>query len=185
MTDVVRAGKARYIGFSGWAPEQIRTAMALPGVEGFISSQPQYSLLHRGPEAEVIPLSAANGVSQIVWSPLAQGVLSGKYIPGAKLPAQSRNQSNHGPDDAILPTAANFGRGPTLEAPGGGGRLHDDSVCAGMGCFANPMSLRRSVGASRPAQLDDNAAASGLVIDPALFAKAEAIVAAIRMAPQG
>jgi aryl-alcohol dehydrogenase-like predicted oxidoreductase len=74
MTDVVRAGKARYIGFSGWAPEQIRTAMALPGVEGFISSQPQYSLLHRGPEAEVIPLSAANGVSQIVWSPLAQGV---------------------------------------------------------------------------------------------------------------
>jgi aryl-alcohol dehydrogenase-like predicted oxidoreductase len=90
MTDVVRAGKARYIGFSEWAPEQIRTAMALPGVEGFISSQPQYSLLHRGPEAEVIPLSAANRVSQIVWSPLAQGVLSGKYIPGAKLPAQSR-----------------------------------------------------------------------------------------------
>src|ERR1700730_19246577 len=56
MTDVVRAGKARYIGFSEWAPEQIRTAMALPAVEGFISSQPQYSLLHRGPEAEVIPL---------------------------------------------------------------------------------------------------------------------------------
>ena len=93
LTDVVRAGKARYIGFSEWAPEQIRTATALPGVEGFISSQPQYSLLHRGPEAEVIPLSAANGVSQIVWSPLAQGVLSGKYIPGAKLPAQSRAAS--------------------------------------------------------------------------------------------
>src|SRR5258708_20513134 len=93
MTDCVRAGKARYIGFSEWAPEQFRTAMALPGVEGFISSQPQYSLLHRGPEAEVIPLSAANGVSQIVWSPLAQGVLSGKYIPGAKLPAQSRTMT--------------------------------------------------------------------------------------------
>jgi aryl-alcohol dehydrogenase-like predicted oxidoreductase len=86
LTDVVRAGKARYIGFSEWAPEQIRTAMALPGVEGFISSQPQYSLLHRGPEAEVIPLSAANGVSQ--------GVLPGKYIPGAKLPAQSRAASH-------------------------------------------------------------------------------------------
>src|SRR5258708_37674478 len=106
MTDCVRAGKARYIGFSEWAPEQFRTAMALPGVEGFISSHPQYSLLHRGPEAEVIPLSAANGVSQIVWSPPAQGVLSGKYIRARSYRRRAARQSNHGPDDAILPTAA-------------------------------------------------------------------------------
>jgi len=66
LSDVVRQGKARYIGFSEWSPQQIRDAFAIPGVERFVSSQPQYSLLHRRPEAEVIPLSAQNGVSQIV-----------------------------------------------------------------------------------------------------------------------
>jgi len=141
MTDVVRAGKARYIGFSGWAPEQIRTAMALPGVEGFISSQPQYSLLHRGPEAEVIPLFGrqrrlanrlvASGAGRVV-----REVHPGREATGA----EPRRQSNHGPDDAILPAATDFGRGPTLEAPGGGGRLHDDAVCAGMG--ASPTQCR-------------------------------------------
>ncbi len=90
LSEVVRSGKARYIGFSEWSPEQIEAAFALPGVERFVSSQPQYSLLHRRPEAKVIPLSAANGVSQIVWSPLAQGVLTGKYRPGARPPADSR-----------------------------------------------------------------------------------------------
>jgi 1-deoxyxylulose-5-phosphate synthase len=182
MTDVVRAGKSRYIGFSEWAPEQIRTAMALPGVEGFISSQPQYSLLHRGPEAEVIPLSAANGVSQIVWSPLAQGVLSGKYIPGAKLPAQSRTTSQ-----TMGQMTQSYLQPAILAGVQHLKPLAEEAGCTmtqfALACFANPMSLRRSVGASRPAQLDDNAAASGLVIDPALFAKAEAIVAAIRMAP--
>ncbi|RYG00117.1 MAG: aldo/keto reductase, partial [Caulobacteraceae bacterium] len=80
LSEVVRQGKARYIGFSEWTPEQIQAAFAIPGVERFVSSQPQYSLLHRRPEEAVIPLSAANGVSRIVWSPLAQGVLSGKYL---------------------------------------------------------------------------------------------------------
>src|ERR1700712_4296099 len=68
LSEVVRSGKARYIGFSEWSPEQIEAAFAIPGVEKFVSSQPQYSLLHRRPEEKVIPLSAANGVSQIVWS---------------------------------------------------------------------------------------------------------------------
>src|SRR6478735_1870188 len=78
LTKVVQQGKARYIGFSEWSPAQIEAAFTLPGVEKFVSSQPQYSLLWRRPEEKVIPISAANGVSQIVWSPLAQGVLSGK-----------------------------------------------------------------------------------------------------------
>src|SRR5271156_2854275 len=93
LSDAVQSGKARYIGFSEWSPEQIAASFALPGVEKFVSSQPQYSLLHRRPEQKVIPLSAANGVSQIVWSPLAQGVLTGKYKHDAQAPADSRATS--------------------------------------------------------------------------------------------
>src|SRR5579864_5304499 len=94
LTEVVRQGKARYIGFSEWSPEQIRAAFAVAGTERFVSSQPQYSLLWRRPEEKVIPLCAEKHVSQIVWSPLAQGVLSGKYLPGAKVPADSRASSD-------------------------------------------------------------------------------------------
>src|SRR5436190_9315885 len=70
LTEVVRAGKARYIGFSEWTAEQIEAAISLPGVERFVSSQPQYSMLWRVPEREVIPLCDRQGISQIVWSPL-------------------------------------------------------------------------------------------------------------------
>src|SRR5580658_2441809 len=94
LSEVVRAGKARYIGFSEWAPAQIQDAIDLVGMEKFVSSQPQYSLLWRRPEQKVIPLCAANGISQIVWSPLAQGVLSGKYAPGHQPPAGSRATSD-------------------------------------------------------------------------------------------
>jgi aryl-alcohol dehydrogenase-like predicted oxidoreductase len=90
LTEVVEAGKARYIGFSEWPAERISDALALPGVAKFVSSQPQYSALWRRPEADVIPVCEANGITQIVWSPLAQGVLTGKYKPGEKVPADSR-----------------------------------------------------------------------------------------------
>ncbi len=90
LTEVVKAGKARYIGFSEWPIEAIERALAMPGVEKFVSSQPQYSLLHRDPEPELIPLSEQNGISQIVFSPLAQGVLTGKYRPGEDPPIGSR-----------------------------------------------------------------------------------------------
>eukprot|EP01035_Chromulina_nebulosa_P039397 gene39397-53264_t len=82
LSEIVQAGKVRYIGFSEWSPDQIEAAFAIPGVERFVSSQPQYSLLWRRPEAKVIPICKAHDVSQIVWSPLAQGVLTGKYLPG-------------------------------------------------------------------------------------------------------
>src|SRR5580693_4586688 len=94
LSEIVRAGKVRYIGFSEWAPAQIQAALDLVGMERFVSSQPQYSLLWRRPEEKVIPLCAASGISQIVWSPLAQGVLSGKYAPGAKPPAGTRATSD-------------------------------------------------------------------------------------------
>src|SRR4029077_18919835 len=90
LSDVVRQGKARYIGCSEWSPQQIESAFAIAGAERFVSSQPQYSLLWRKPEEAVIPLCATKGISQIVWSPLAQGVLSGKYVPGAARPPGSR-----------------------------------------------------------------------------------------------
>ncbi len=93
LTEVVAAGKVRHIGFSEWPAARIAEALALPGVAKFVSSQPQYSALWREPEAEVIPLCTANGISQIVWSPLAQGVLSGKYLPGATVPDDSRAAS--------------------------------------------------------------------------------------------
>src|SRR5216684_6630578 len=86
LSKVVRDGKARYIGFSEWSPQQVEGAGAVAGTERFVSSQPQYSLLWRKPEEAVIPLCAAEEISQIVWSPLAQGVLSGKYLANAKPP---------------------------------------------------------------------------------------------------
>jgi aryl-alcohol dehydrogenase-like predicted oxidoreductase len=93
LTEVVEAGKARWIGFSEWLPERIQEALDLPGVAKFVSSQPQYSAIWRQPEAEVVPLCKRNGISQIVWSPLAQGVLTGKYRPGEAPPPDSRAAS--------------------------------------------------------------------------------------------
>jgi len=90
LTEVVEAGKARHIGFSEWPADRIQESLDIPGVAKFVSSQPQYSALWRAPEKEVIPLCEAHGISQIVWSPLAQGVLTGKYLPGQKVPADSR-----------------------------------------------------------------------------------------------
>jgi len=177
LSEIVRAGKVRWIGFSEWSPEQIQAAFDIPGVERFVSSQPQYSLLYRRPEAKVIPLCAANGVSQIVWSPLAQGVLTGKYDPNSPPPAGTRATS-----DAMSQAIARWMEKPVLEAVQ---KLKPIAAEAGLtlGQFALAWVLREPnvasaiVGASRPEQLDENAAASGAKVDPALFAKAEAIVA--------
>src|SRR3954447_786973 len=90
LQEVVASGKARYLGFSEWTPEQIQAAIDIAGADLFVSSQPQYSMLWQAPEAELFPLCAANGISQIVWSPLGQGVLTGKYRPGQAPPPDSR-----------------------------------------------------------------------------------------------
>jgi len=182
LTDVVKQGKARYIGFSEWSAPQIQAAAAIPGAEKFVSSQPQYSLLWRRPEEKVIPVCAASGVSQIVWSPLAQGVLSGKYTPGAALPADSRATS-----DSMGQMMQNWLAPEILEAVQKLKPLAEEAGCS-LSQFSLAWVLREPnvasaiVGASRPAQLEENAAASGLVVDPALFQKAEAIVAGVRRA---
>src|SRR4051795_2933831 len=90
LQQVVASGKARHLGFSEWTPEQIEAAIDVAGPDVFVSSQPQYSMLWQAPEAEVFPLCAANGISQIVWSPLAQGLLTGKYRAGQAPPPDSR-----------------------------------------------------------------------------------------------
>ena len=180
LSEIVRAGKARWIGFSEWAPEQIEAALKLAkdaGVEKFVSSQPQYSLLYRRPEKRVIPICAANGVSQIVWSQLAQGVLTGKYDPDSPPPADSRAAS-----DEMGGFIKRLMERPTLAAVQA---LKPIAQEAGLTLtqFALAWVLREPnvasaiVGASRPAQLDENCAASGAKVDPALFAKAEALVA--------
>ena len=168
LTEVVRQGKARYIGFSEWTAEQIRAALALvPGVEKFVSSQPQYSLLYRVPEREVIPLCKENGISQVVWSPLAQGTLTGKYKPGEEPPASSRAASHQMGwsmdrfrDDDVLravqrlvPIAA--GLGITMAQLALAWVLREENVASAI------------VGASRPEQVEENAGASGIELDDA------------------
>ena len=179
LSDVVRRGKARYIGFSEWTAQNIRDAFALPGGERFVSSQPQYSLLWRRAEEKIIPLSAANEVSQIVWSPLAQGVLSGKYLPGVEVPAESRAAS-----DSMGGYMQSLLRPEILKAVQMLKPLAEHAGCT-LSQFALAWVLRLPnvasaiVGASRPEQLEENAVASGLFVEPELFKKAEAVVAAV------
>lgn len=179
LTRAVESGKARHVGFSEWPADRIRAAINMTGVVRFVSSQPQYSLLWRSPEAEVIPLCAANGISQIVWSPLAQGVLTGKYRPDMPPPADSRATSDEmsGWMDRLLTR-------PTLEAVE---RLKPLAADAGLSLaqFALAWVLREPnvasaiTGASRPQQVDENVAAVDAKVGPALFAEAERIVAGI------
>jgi len=169
LSELVRSGKARYIGFSEWSAEQIEAALAIPGVERFVSSQPEYSMLWRKADA-VIPLCAREGISQVVWSPLGQGVLTGKYKPGSPPPADSR--------------AASKSMGSMM------GRFRDDNVLEAvqrlrpiaddLGLTMAQMALAwvlqeenvssAITGASRPDQIDDNVVASGVAIDDGVLA---------------
>lgn len=180
LTRAVESGKVRHIGFSEWSAQNIRDALAIPGVTKFVSSQPQYSLLWRQIEAEVVPLCAAHGISQIVWSPLAQGVLTGKYKPGAAIPEDSRAAS-----DDMGGYIKAFLRDDLLGAIQQLQPLAHEAGCT-MAQFALAWVLREPnvasaiVGASRPDQVTDNAKASGMTVDPALFAQAEAILGGVQ-----
>ncbi|MCL1869567.1 MAG: aldo/keto reductase family protein [Promicromonosporaceae bacterium] len=173
FADVVRQGKALYIGVSEWTADQIRAGQALAKQLGFslISSQPQYSMLWRVIEDEVVPASKEQGLSQIVWSPVAQGVLTGKYVPGQPLPAGSRATDAKGGanmigrfmnDDVLtrvqgLRTVADE-LGITMAQLAVAWVLQNDNVAAAL------------VGASRPEQVAENVKASGVTIPAELMA---------------
>jgi aryl-alcohol dehydrogenase-like predicted oxidoreductase len=179
LTDVVRQGKVRYLGFSEWPPDRIEAALELTNVERFVSSQPQYSILWREPEREVFPLCAANGISQIVWSPLAQGALTGKYKPGEAPPAGTRAASQD-----MGWAMDRFRDDDVLEAVQKLAPLADD-LGVGMAQLALAWVLRREevasaiIGASRPEQVEQNAAASGLELDDATLQAIDDAVAPV------
>jgi aryl-alcohol dehydrogenase-like predicted oxidoreductase len=164
LKEVARAGKARYIGFSEWPVEKVEESLALPGVERWVSSQPQYSMLWRKPEAELIGLCEGEGISQIVWSPLAQGVLTGKYLPGQPPPADSRAASESMGTfidrlieprvleavQLLAPIAAQAGL--TMAQMALAWVLRQENVASAI------------IGASRPEQVHANALASGVVL---------------------
>jgi 1-deoxyxylulose-5-phosphate synthase len=181
LTEVVRAGKARYIGFSEWPTRGIVKSLELPDVERWVSSQPQYSMLWRKPEAAVIPLCEQEGISQIVWSPLAQGVLTGKYPPGQPLPVDSRgaSESMNGFIDSLLEDSV-------LEAVQ---RLVPVAEDAGLSMaelalawvLREPNVASAIVGASRPEQVHTNAAAAGVALDDQTLAAVDEALGEIVM----
>ncbi len=176
LTEVVKSGKARYIGFSEWNAAQIKAAVEMAGVEKFVSSQPQYSILWREPEAEVFPVSAENGIGQIVWSPLGQGVLTGKYKAGQAVPKDSRaanDQMNIFIDslltDEILTAVEQLK--PLAEAENLSmvqlalaWVLRDERVSSAI------------IGASKPEQIADNAAASGVTLSKETLTEIDKII---------
>lgn len=173
FADVVRAGKALYIGVSEWTAQQIRDGAALAAQMGFslVSNQPQYSALWRVIEEEVVPASQELGVGQIVWSPMAQGVLSGKYLPGQAPPAGSRATDEKGGQrmisrwmsDEVL-TAVQGLRPVAQEA----GLTMPQLAIAWV--LQNPNVSAAIVGASRPEQLEDSVQASGVTLAPEIMA---------------
>jgi len=179
LTRAVESGKTRYIGFSEWPADKIQAAIDLANQRGltkFVSSQPQYSLLWREPEDEVIPLSAANGISQIVWSPLGQGVLSGKYDPDRPPPSDSRaaSQEMGGFIGRLMePRVLRAVQGLKPMAEEAGLTLPQFALAW---VLREPNVASAIIGASRPEQVRENAAASGLAVDTQLFLRAEAIL---------
>ena len=179
LTDVVREGKARYIGISEWSAPQIQAALDLPGVVRIVSSQPQYSMLWRRPEEKVFPLCDREGIGNIVWSPLAQGVLTGKYSPGEPPPSDSRAASKSMGQD--------MGRWRDVEVLDAVQQLKPIADEAGltMAQLALAWVLRLPVvssaiiGATRPQQVEDNAAASGVKLSDDVLKAIDEVLAPV------
>jgi aryl-alcohol dehydrogenase-like predicted oxidoreductase len=176
LTRAVDSGKTRYIGFSEWPADRIQAALDMTGIAKFVSSQPQYSMLWRQPEDEIIPLCAENGISQIVWSPLGQGVLSGKYDPDAPPPRDSRaasDQMGGWMDRLMQPQVLRAVQQLKPIAEEAGLTLPQFALAW---VLREPNVASAIIGASRPQQVVENCGASGVVIDTQLFLRAEQIV---------
>jgi aryl-alcohol dehydrogenase-like predicted oxidoreductase len=185
LTEVCEAGKAREIGFSEWTVEQIEASLEVPDTKKFVSSQPQYNMIWRAPEAELIPFCEQHGISQIVWSPLAQGVLTGKYKPGEPPPPDSRAAS-----DAMNWAMDRYSSDEVFEAAQ---RLVPVAEQAGISMVTMALAwcLRQEnvasciIGASRPEQVFQNAEAAGVRLsDDTLEAIEEALDGVIVEGPR-
>ena len=177
--DLVRQGKVLYVGVSEWTAAQIAEAVRIATEIGFdriVSNQPQYSMLWRVIEAEVIPVSMKEGIGQIVWSPIAQGVLTGKYRPGEQPPEGSRAA-----DERTSNMVSRFLRDDVLDAVQ---QLVPVAADAGLSMaqlavawvLQNPAVSAAIVGATRPEQVNDNAKASGVRLEPELLQRIDAIL---------
>jgi aryl-alcohol dehydrogenase-like predicted oxidoreductase len=179
FADLVRMGKVLYVGVSEWTAQQLRDGHALAEQLEFqlISNQPQYSMLWRVIEGEVIPTSVELGISQIVWSPIAQGVLTGKYRPGEQPPSGSRATDDKGGANMIKSWLSN----EVLERVQELVPLAQEAGLS-MAQLAIAWTLQNSnvasaiIGASRPEQVKDNAAASGVTLDDELLAKIDNVL---------
>jgi aryl-alcohol dehydrogenase-like predicted oxidoreductase len=170
FADVVHSGKVHYIGVSEWTADQIRAGheLAVDLKVPFVSSQPQYSMLWRVIEAEVVPTCEELGIGQVVWSPIAQGVLTGKYKPGQPHPEGSRATDDKGGANMI----SRWLRDDVLEAVA---KLQPIADEAGLSMaqlavawvLQNPNVSSAIIGASRPEQVVDNAKAAGVTLDDA------------------
>jgi aryl-alcohol dehydrogenase-like predicted oxidoreductase len=164
--DLIRQGKVSYIGFSEWNAQQIKDALKIQDARGytrFVSSQPQYSALWRVIEAEVVPLSRKEGIGQIVWSPMAQGILTGKYLPNAKVPAGSRATDKKSGANFI----SRWMRTEVLEAVQRLKPIADESgltigQLALAWVLANDNVSSAIMGATKPSQVKENVKASGV-----------------------
>ena len=173
--DLIRMGKVNYIGFSEWNAAQINDALKIQkanGFDRFVSSQPQYSMLWRVIEAKVIPLCVQEGIGQIVWSPLAQGVLTGKYLAGKKPPVGSRATDKKSGAEMI----SRWMRDEVLEAvaklkPIAQGLDLSMSQLSLAWALANPNVSSVIMGASKPSQVKENVKASGVKLSPQVIAE--------------
>ena len=178
--DLVRQGKVNYIGFSEWDSNQINQALSIQKERGwtrFVSSQPQYSMLWRVIDREIVPLSEREGIGQIVWSPIAQGVLTGKYLPGKKPPTGSRATDEKSGAGMI----SRWMRDDVLTA------VQDlkpiaNSVGLSMSQLALAWALQNSnvssviMGATKPTQVKENVKAAGVKLEPEVMQAIDAIL---------
>jgi aryl-alcohol dehydrogenase-like predicted oxidoreductase len=164
LQKVVEQGKARYLGFSEWTPEQIEAAVEIAGPDLFVSSQPQYSMLWQAPEAELFAVCAKYDISHIVWSPLAQGVLTGKYKPGQAHPEGSRaaTESMAFAMDLVMSDEALQAVERLAPIAEGEGLTLVQLALAWV--LRRPELASAIVGASRPEQVHANASASGITL---------------------
>jgi len=181
--DLVRQGKVHYIGFSEWNAQQINDALGIQKANGwtrFVSSQPQYSALWRVIEREVVPLSEAEGIGQIVWSPIAQGVLTGKYLPGQKPPAGSRATDKKSGAGMI----SRWMRDDVLTAVQNLKPIADE-VGLSLSQLALAWALQNKnvsaviMGATKPAQVKENVKASGVKLDHEVMQKIDAVLGSL------